>query len=86
MSLIDLLFGRPRPSATHSQPHSHIGSAHSHMSKNPTVATRREMLRVVLRDTLTRHGIPASWITAEMLVATSRGRDPGLHWRLVVKH
>jgi len=49
-------------------------------------ATRREMMRTVLRKTLTRHGIPASWIGAEMLVATSRGREAGMHWRLLVKH
>jgi hypothetical protein len=50
------------------------------------MGTRREMLRVVLRDTLTRHGIPFSWISGEMLNATSRGREPGIHWRLVLKH
>jgi hypothetical protein len=49
-------------------------------------ATRRELMRAVLRKTLTRHGIPGAWIGAEMLVATARGREPGMHWRLLVKH
>jgi hypothetical protein len=49
-------------------------------------STRRELMRTVLRKTLTRHGIPTSWIGAEMLVATSRGRENGMHWRLLVKH
>ncbi|MBG9387777.1 hypothetical protein [Caenimonas aquaedulcis] len=83
----------------HSQPHSHsqspsvphsqISSVQSQMSPHAVAtqnATRRELLRVVLRDTLTRHGIPTSWITAEMLVATSRLREPGIHWRLSIKH
>ena len=86
MSLIDMLFGRRKRPTANSQPHSQLASAHSQQSKAATVANRREMLRVVLRDTLTRHGIPASWITGEMLVATSRTRQPGIHWRLVVKH
>lgn len=90
MSLIDRLFGRARPAAApaSSQPHSHLATSHSHshQSKHPTIGTRREMLRVVLRDTLNRYGIPAAWITADVLVATSRGREPGVHWRLVVRH
>jgi hypothetical protein len=49
-------------------------------------STRRELLRVVLRNTLNRHGIPTTWIGAEMLMATSRGREPGIHWRLVIRH
>jgi hypothetical protein len=47
---------------------------------------RRELLRTVLRKTLNRHGIPPSWIGAEMLVTTSRGQESGMHWRLLVKH
>jgi hypothetical protein len=49
-------------------------------------ATRKEMLRVVLRDTMKRHGIPAEWITGETLSAMSRTREPGLYWRLTMKH
>ena len=100
MSLIDRLFGRagPKPRASqppHSQPHSqshsqsHLSSVQSQMSPHAVAtqnSTRRELLRVVLRDTLTRHGIPTAWITADMLVATSSKREPGIHWRLSIKH
>ena len=48
--------------------------------------SRRELLRVVLRDTLNRHGIPADWFDAEVLVSTSRSGERGIHWRLVVKN
>ncbi|HSI55112.1 MAG: hypothetical protein ACAH21_12725 [Ramlibacter sp.] len=65
-------------SLSHSLNHPHAGAS--------PVSTRREMLRVVLRDTLNRHGIPTAWITADMLVATSRAKEPGIHWRLSVKH
>ena len=50
------------------------------------LGARRDMLAVVLRDTLTRHGIPATWIACEILSVTSRAQRPGIHWRLLVKH
>ena len=89
MSFFSRLFGfsRAPAAAPQSRPHSQLASAQHSVSPNTSQsATRRELLRVVLRDSLNRHGIPASWIGAEMLVATSRNRDSGIHWRLVVKH
>ena len=49
-------------------------------------ANRRELLRVVLRDTLQRHGIPTDWIGAELLASTLSNGEHGLHWRLLIKH
>lgn len=48
--------------------------------------TRRELLRIVLRDTLNRQGIPAAWLSADAVVSTSRSGVQGIHWRLVVRH
>ena len=65
-----------------------VSVMHSQMQTQPgatSASNRREMLRLVLRDTLNRHGIPATWIGAEALNVTSRQREPGLHWRLVIK-
>ena len=98
MSLIDRLLGRKPSRTQHAQPpnselppnsQSHLSSVQSQMPSHSLAtqnATRRELLRVVLRDTLTRHGLPVTWIVADMLVATSRARDPGIHWRLSIKH
>jgi hypothetical protein len=48
---------------------------------------RRELLRRALRDTLNLHSIPAAWIGAETLTASSRGSaQKGIHWRLLIKH
>jgi hypothetical protein len=61
----------------------------SNNAKGPTSQDntgRRELLRLVLRDTLNRTGIPTSWIGADLLAATSRGREPGIHVRLLLKH
>jgi hypothetical protein len=48
--------------------------------------TRRELIRVVLRDTLRRHGIPADWLRGEMLTVASRERQTVMHLRLVLLH
>jgi len=50
------------------------------------MAVRKDLLRVVLRKTLTSNGLPTGWIGAEALLASSRNREPGLHVRFVVRH
>lgn len=41
---------------------------------------------MALRETLLRHGLPTEWITADILSASSRNREPGLHLRLAIRH
>lgn len=86
MSFFNRILGRS--AAPSSQSSLQMASVQSQLH-NPAAAsntTRRELLRSTLRDTLNRHGIPASWITCETLVTTSRTREQGIHWRLVVHH
>ncbi len=48
---------------------------------------RKDLLRMVLRDTLQRSGIPQSWVGAELLTAVAQdGGRGGLHIRLLVRH
>jgi hypothetical protein len=88
MSFFSRLLGFSSAPVPSSRPSSHMASGHSQQTHSPpsTSASRRELLRTVLRDTLNRHGIPAAWITGETLVTTSRTREQGIHWRLVVNH
>ena len=92
MSLFDRLFGKPRgePDAGSTLPsQSQLASVYAPtatVTAASLATTRRELLRVVLRDTLQRHGIPPGWISAETLLATSRQRLSGIHWRLCVHH
>jgi hypothetical protein len=96
MGLLKRLFGRAAAPAHHSQspasgPASQLFSVQSQQSKGGAPASqnsaRREMLRVVLRDTMNRHGVPTTWISAETLLASSRARrQNGIHWRLSIKH
>lgn len=90
MNFLRRLFGREEPKAAQAaRMFSQISPdvpAEPRSSAAELASMRRDMMRAVLRNTLTRHGIPASWIGAEMLVATERGRGAGVHWRLLIKH
>lgn len=86
MKFIQRLFSATKPPAYEaSRMQSQLASVSQHFPVSPN-ATRRELLRVVLRDTLQRQGIPAEWIGAEALTTTSRDGKRGVHWRLLVKH
>ncbi len=91
MSFLKRIFASATPAAQQaSQPTSqHSLPPASMTAKGPMSqenSSRRELLRLVLRDTLNRTGIPTSWIGADLLAATSRGREPGIHVRLLLKH
>jgi hypothetical protein len=91
MGLLKRLFANPlRQVGHHSQSASQVSLwGSSQHSVSPMVqenATDRELLRLVLRETLNQAGIPPSWIGADELSATSRGREPGIRVRLLMKH
>lgn len=48
-------------------------------------APRRELVQVILRDTMRQHGIPSDWIECRILSTVSRSGQPGMHVSFVVK-
>jgi len=44
----------------------------------------RELIRVVLKDTLRLHGIPSAWMACEVIVITRLPKEEELHIQLVV--
>ncbi len=48
--------------------------------------TRTQLVQVLLRDVLRRHGIPFNWVESQMLVVASRSRGSGMYVRLIMKH
>lgn len=48
-------------------------------------APRRELVQVILRDTMRKHGIPSDWIESRVLSTVSRSGRPGMHVNFVVK-
>jgi hypothetical protein len=85
MSLLSFLRGKlvARPAQRHHERNRNSVAARATQSE-----TRREMVRLALRDMQTRHGIPASWIDFDVLwLSKSKGvRAPTMHVRLLIKH
>ena len=47
---------------------------------------RRELIRVLARDTLRYSGIPSDWVECQVLILPSRSGETFMQARLVVKH
>jgi hypothetical protein len=88
MGLLDRFFGSgkepdaPVPAASTQFHESEPDSEESRASRN---APRRELVQVILRDTMRKHGIPSDWIECRVLSSISRSGRPGLHVNFVVK-
>ena len=89
MGLLNRLFGRggADPGADgHTQPqssqfHESETTAQHHGPKN---APRRELVQVVLRDTMRKHGIPSDWIDCRILSVVTRQHQSGMHVQFIV--
>lgn len=89
MGMLDLLMGKKteapaRPRNSRTSPNSTQFEA-SQMSPGSAQSVRKDMLRVVLGDMLTRNGIPHQWLSADMLRTSSPRREQGLHVRFLVR-
>jgi hypothetical protein len=84
MQLIKKMFGRgPAPGLG-------AESAQFHESEDSTAtgsrnAPRRELVQVVLRDSMRRHGIPSAWIDCRILSVVTRRQKTGMHVQLIVR-
>lgn len=84
MELIKKLFGRPAGAGSGPE------SAQFHESETATDAgsrnaPRRELVQVVLRDSMRRHGIPSAWIDCRILSVVTRSSRTGMHVQLIVR-
>lgn len=86
MGLIGRIFGNGKerePGSTSTQFHeSEPDSGDSQPTRN---GPRRELVQVVLRDTMRKHGIPSDWIECRVLSAVTRSGRSGLHVNFVVR-
>lgn len=84
MELIKKLFGKPQ--AGGASPESvQFHESDSDFGPESRNAPRRELVQVVLRDSMRRHGIPSDWIDCRILSVVNRNSRPGLHVQLIVK-
>ena len=89
MGLLNKFFGADRSgpqtlpaSATHLRGDDEDANSDSPASRN---AGRRELIHVVLRETMRRHAIPSDWIDCRILPVIHRNNKTGVHVHLVVK-
>lgn len=89
MGLLDTLFGK-KPAATKaagtrsSRPQFASSGSTQAPSGSPH-SVRKDLLRLVLRETLTRNGIPQAWLSADLLRTTTARREDGIHVRFLVR-
>ena len=62
----------------HAAPHSITPSVRPHAD------IQRELVRVVLKDTMRRHGIPSEWLACEVNTVTTSSNTEELHIQLVL--
>ena len=89
MGLLHRIFGTARDkdasdgsAPASSQFHESETTSEADGSRN---APRRELVQVILRDTMRKHGIPSDWVDVRILSTLSRSGRPGLHVCFVVK-
>ena len=56
------------------------------LSTQQHTATHRELVRVVLRDTLRMNGIPPAWVGCEVLTRSHSADNPVLQIQLLIHH
>ena len=86
MQLIKKMFGRtpgerPGPGSESAQFQESDHTSGS-VSRN---APRRELVHVVLRDSMRRHGIPSAWIDCRILSVVTRSQRSGVHLQFIVR-
>ena len=86
MGLLKRLFGgKAGARDAGGPPTSQFGDSETTTELSSKNAPRRELVQVVLRDTMRRHGIPSDWIECSILSVMSARRGPGMHVQLVVR-
>ncbi|MBE7368545.1 hypothetical protein [Ramlibacter pallidus] len=74
----------PRPSGPAAS--MQFGHSQATQSGGSVNSIRKDVLRVALRDLMLRNGIPATWLSAEMLRTSTSQKDAGMHMRFLVRH
>lgn len=85
MGLIKKLFGRDHATQPGAPASSQFHESETTTEQGSKNAPRREMVQVVLRDTMRKHGIPSDWIECRILSVMSRSAMAGMHVHLLVR-
>ena len=83
MGLLKKLF-RGRGGSQESSPRFHESDAAASQPASAN-APRRDLIQVVLRDSMRKHGIPSDWMECRILSVVTRQRKSGVHVQLIVR-
>jgi hypothetical protein len=83
MGLMKKIFRRADGSIAADEPQSDENDKEANHSKSPR-DTRRELVQVILRDTMRKHSIPSDWIECRILSVQTQ-QKPGMHVQFVVR-
>ena len=86
MGLIQRFFGGAKKPASASPSVLERQADTTSLDVDPQAVTRRELVRMLTRDSLRFSGIPDGWIESQVLLELGRGGQAFIHLRLVVKH
>jgi hypothetical protein len=84
MGLIDRIFGKGEGAGSSASTQFRESEPDSDQAGSRN-GPRRELVQVVLRDTMRKHGIPSDWVECRLLSSVSRTGRHGLHVNFVVK-
>lgn len=76
-------FLKKKPPKTAPPPNTAPVSASPH-SVQPPLNIKRELIRVVLKDTLRLHGVPSGWLACEVIMIPRAPGEEELHIQLVI--
>ncbi|HSV36573.1 MAG TPA: hypothetical protein VLI46_13505 [Ramlibacter sp.] len=85
MGLINKLFGGKEDKLAQSVPSQFKESLTAVEQTKSRNAPRRELVQVVLRDTMRKHGIPTDWIDCRILSVMTRQHKSGVHVQFLVR-
>ena len=89
MGLLKKIFGNDPAPSVPAGPSSQFQDGDQEADATPEHASRsgprRELVQVVLRDTMRRHGVPSDWIDCRILSVVSRSKSSGMHVHFVVR-
>jgi hypothetical protein len=86
MGLIQRLFGGLNPPALSTPSQLPHAADTTTVEIDSQAATRRELVRMLTRDSLRFSGLPDGWIELQVLLELGRGGQTFIHLRLLVRH
>jgi hypothetical protein len=84
MGLLNKLFGTDKTVGDTQPQSSQFHESETTAQHGNANAPRRELVHVVLRDTMRKHGIPSDWIDCRILSVMTRNHTAGMHVQFIV--